>query len=180
MVLILIKRFSTCLLFLGILFWTIPGFSQDMCKLKKKEFKNIRSCFNDSAEPELFRIPEKAREVLNYLNPENCVYTIQDSSAILGYLLQTRAKGRYDYFDYGIIYAPDLSIIRVYVSVYRSTHGAGISQKKWLNQFKGYQGGSLELGSDIDAVSGGTISSESLVNDIKRCHSLMSAILPKQ
>ena len=56
-------------------------------------------------------------------------------------------------------------------------HGAGIVQKKWLKQFVGYQGESIELGVDIDAVTGGTLSSEALVEDIQRCYKLMAELV---
>ena len=109
-----------------------------------------------------------------HLHPCDCLYIIKIAGEIKGYLFSTRAKGRFDYFDYSIIYAGDLSVLEVFVTVYRSTHGAAICQKKWLSQFKGYRGDPLKLGSDIDAVSGGTLSATSLVSDIQRCHLFMS------
>jgi len=176
MVLALRNRITAGII-LAMLGFAISGFSQDQCKLTKKDLKAIRSEFSISDESGLIPIPEETKEALDQLNPGDCLYAVRDSSAVLGYVLLTRAKGRYDYFDYSIVYAPDLSILRVYVTVYRSTHGAGICQKKWLRQFVGYKGGNLKLGADVDAVSGGTISSASLVNDIERCHSLMSSVV---
>ena len=62
------------------------------------------------------------------------------------------------------------------ILVYRSTHGAAVCSKKWLKQFNGYSGGKLELGKDIDSVSGATISATSLVKDVERCILLMVAL----
>ena len=90
-----------------------------------------------------------------------------------GYLLSTRALGRYDYFDYLLAFAPDFSVLGITITVYRSSHGAAICQKKWLSQFEAYAGEELTLGKEIDAVAGATISATSMVKDIKRCYHLM-------
>lgn len=155
------------------------GIDKSNCSLHKKETKAVHRAFGENTVTELMQIPEGEDQPVRNMNPGDCIYTITDAGKTTGYLLSTRAKGRYDYFDYCIIYTEDLTIIEVVITVYRSTQGAAVSQKGWLSQFKGYNGGILKLGPDIDAVSGGTISASSIVQDIQRCQQFMSILLSK-
>ena len=150
--------------------------AEDACKLHKKESKAIINLFGENQEIVPAYTPEDGISSPEYLRTGDCVYSISEQEEVQGYLVSTSAKGRYDYFDYSVIFSKDKSILKVIVTVYRSTHGAAICQKKWLSQFEGYQGGELELGSDIDAVSGGTISATSIVKDIQRCQLFISSL----
>jgi hypothetical protein len=102
------------------------------------------------------------------------MFRIQAGGDLLGFLLSTRAKGRFEYFDYTVLYSSEMTVLEIIITAYRSDHGAGICQKRWLRQFEGYQGSELQPGRDFDAVSGGTISSISLADDLQRCHRLMN------
>lgn len=156
-----------------------PVYAQEGCLLNKKEVKAIKKYIGHDLIAREMAIPEEWISSLEYYKSRDCLYRIHDTLEARGYLLSTSAKGRFENFDYSIIYSEDLTIQGVVVTVYRSTYGAGICQKKWLGQFVGYRGGEIELGSDIDAVSGGTISSLSIVNDIQRCHLLMQEIIAR-
>jgi hypothetical protein len=165
------------IIFLPLLFCLpliVEGQGEGKCTLHKKETKAISRSIGEGAIIEAVQIHDENLPIPEYLHPGDCLYTIKMAGELRGYLFSTRAKGRFDYFDYSIIYAGNLTVMEVFITVYRSTHGAAICQKKWLSQFKGYQGGSLKLGSDIDAVSGGTLSATSIVSDIHRCHLFMS------
>jgi hypothetical protein len=162
-----------------LLTWPIfisSAFAQEECKLHKKESKLIVSLFGENQEIVPVYTSEDSISSPEYLRAGDCVYRISEQEEVQGYLLSTSAKGRYDYFDYGVIFSKDKTLLKVIVTVYRSTHGAAICQKRWLSQFEGYHGGKLELGSDIDAVSGGTISATSMVKDIQRCQLLISSL----
>lgn len=150
--------------------------AQDECKVQKRELKEIAKLFEESQDiVQPFSLKDSSTST-EYLRPGDCLYRIIEKDELKGYLLSTSAKGRYDYFDYSVIFSNDKIILKVIVTVYRSTHGAAICQKNWLSQFEGYNGGKLEIGPDIDAVSGGTISASSIVMDIQRCHLLISSI----
>ena len=95
-----------------------------------------------------------------------------------GYLFSTSAKGRYDYFDYTVIFAKDLSVLGVKVTTYRSSHGAEICSKGWLKQFKGYQGEEINIGKEVDGISRTTLSATSLVEDIQTVNKLMETLIP--
>ncbi|MCP4311818.1 MAG: FMN-binding protein [Bacteroidetes bacterium] len=104
------------------------------------------------------------------------LWAINSSGGVLGYVISTRAKGRYDYFDYSVIFTKDLSVMSVMVTTYRSSHGAGICSKGWLNQFSGYRGEEMRLGKEVDSISGATISATSIVEDIRRCYLVMDKL----
>ena len=110
------------------------------------------------------------------LREGDLLFEITEENENRGYVLSTEAKGRYDYFDYTVYYSKELVVKGLIVTVYRSTHGAAICQRKWLSQFKGYDGEKLTLGKEIDAISGATFSAESVVQDIQRCYSLMTGL----
>jgi len=103
-------------------------------------------------------------------------FLLRHEDLVPGYLLSTRAMGRFEYFDYLLAFAPDFSVLGLTITVYRSSHGAAICQKKWLSQFEDYAGEELILGKEIDAVAGATISATALVKDMQRCYQLMISL----
>lgn len=163
--------FSTLLVCLPVI---VEGKEEGDCPVHKKETKAISRSFGESASIEGVQVISENETIPEHFHPGDCLHTIKIAGELTGFLFSTRAKGRYDYFNYSIIYAEDLTVLEVLVTVYRSTHGAAICQKKWLSQFKDYRGDPIALGSDIDAVSGGTLSATSIVSDIQRCHLFMS------
>jgi hypothetical protein len=155
-------------------------YCQSDCTLQRKEVKVISSFFNanTTAEPVVVSPVIVSNPEIFY--PDDCIYAITESGNLKGYLISTHAKGRYDYFDYSIIFSEELVLLHIFVTVYRSDHGAAICQKHWLSQFEGYNGGILMIGKDIDAVSGGTISAHAIVDGVYRSHMLISAIHQSQ
>lgn len=151
-------------------------FGQEDCKPHKRAVKAAEKILGEILVFEAFLKDEGNPSANEYLNPGDCIYRILANEELQGYLLSTNAKGRFDHFDYSVIFSKNKTVQKVIVTVYRSTHGAAICQKNWLSQFEGYAGGALELGADIDAVSGGTISATSMVKDIERCHLLISSL----
>jgi Na+-translocating ferredoxin:NAD+ oxidoreductase RnfG subunit len=147
--------------------------SQDHNLLTKKEAKFVSGIFQEGSTAEALMLPDQNTALTGSLPNGDRVYLLRQQDLMLGYLLSTRAKGRYEYFDYLLAYAPDFSVLGLTITVYRSSHGAAICQKKWLSQFEAYAGEELTLGKEIDAVAGATISATALVKDMKRCYQLM-------
>lgn len=87
---------------------------------------------------------------------------------VVGYLVISRAKSRVDFFDYMIVYKPDLSILSISVLAYREDYGGEISSKRWLKQFDGKSNPTqMKFGDDIQSISGATISARSLTQDVQ-------------
>lgn len=73
-----------------------------------------------------------------------------------------------EYFDYLIVFKPDFSVERVLVINYQASYGHEIAAKGWLKQFQGFTGKtSLEVGKNIDAISGATVSVRAITEDVQ-------------
>ena len=55
----------------------------------------------------------------------------------LGILETTSTKGKFDKFDFMVLYNMDKTINKVRVLIYREDHGGEIGSKRWLRQFEG-------------------------------------------
>ncbi len=143
----------------------------------KKEQKQIKRIFGEELDFMKVETSKVSDTLQPFLKNRDAVFVISKDEQVLGYLLTTQAKGRFDLFDYSVIYSDILEVISMKILVYRSSHGAGVCSKGWLKQFKGYSGGTLELGKDIDAISGATFSASSLVKDADRCYHLMAGLI---
>lgn len=85
----------------------------------------------------------------------------------LGYLLLTSSIGKYDPFDFAIFLTTEGEISLVSILTYREDYGGEISNKKWLKQFIGAKNGNNVNPNDIQAISGATISVQSITHQIK-------------
>ena len=151
----------------------LQGQASTLTRMEKKEAARI---FSDEVEIRDVDLSGHKPAGDSLLRKDDRVYILEQEGAVVGYIIGTSAKGRYDHFDYAVFYSPELEVRGVKVTVYRSTHGAAICQKKWLDQFKGYAGGDLAIGKEIDAISGASISAQSMVDDMQRCFALMNGL----
>lgn len=72
-----------------------------------------------------------------------------------------------EYFDYLILFDTDKRVLQVKVYNYQASHGQEITGKGWLKQFVGYKGDKeLEVNKEIDSISGATISTYAITEDI--------------
>lgn len=110
---------------------------------------------------------------------EDSLYRIESGESLLGYAYLGKAPSMKDVFDYVVLFNPDVSVKKAKVLLYRENHGRQIGSQRWLKQFIGKSTAeTLEYGSDIDAISGATISAKSMtmaVNEVlKRMDKLQS------
>ena len=159
-----------------LLFLTALCFAGNPSQLNKKVQKEVARVFQTEPQFEEAHVPEGVSGIDSLLKEGDQVHVIRGVEGILGYVISTHAKGRYDNFDYSVIFSEDLCVLGVLVTTYRSDHGAGICSKGWLKQFHGYQGEEIKLGKEIDSISGATISASSMVADIKRCYLVMEKL----
>ena len=91
-----------------------------------------------------------------------------------GFLVVSSAMGRFDPFDFMILFNRELEINDIRILAYSSDFGGGISSKGWLSQFVVRPSpDSFHYGINIDGVSGGTLSSKSLILEVNRISRLM-------
>ncbi len=123
------------------------------------------------------------------LNGKMYLYT--DTSSIIQYIYMGRVNtcraggcsiknnqsSTYENFDYIILFNRNKSVEVVKIIEYNATHGQEITAPSWLKQFKNYNGeDTLEVGKNIDAISGATISTNSITKNIQQVIKLFQCI----
>ncbi|MCK4746048.1 MAG: FMN-binding protein [Bacteroidales bacterium] len=110
----------------------------------------------------------------NYSSQDTLFKLIGMESTHLGYLLLSSAKGRFDFFDFMVIYTRELELVELRILVYRSEQGSQVTSRVWLKQFYGSPPfENKQYGSDVNALSGATFSAKSLTEQVNRLNSLM-------
>lgn len=81
----------------------------------------------------------------------------------------TSQQNSAEYFEYIILYDAHKIVRKIKITNYSASHGEMISSSAWLKNFIGYQPGKvLEIGKQIDAISGATLSVNKITFDIKQ------------
>ncbi len=132
----------------------------------KKADKNLERIFKGRViTKKNIALSDKQMAEVKFKN--NGIYELMSSGENLGYVVFTSSMGRFEPFDYMVVYSPDASVKEISIINYTSPHGGEVSSAKWLKQFAGYSGKKLKYGSDIEALSGATFSASSLVKDVE-------------
>jgi len=96
------------------------------------------------------------------------VFKLNNNNELIGFLVFSKAKGRFDYFEYFVLLDETMKIKYINVYNYISEHGYQICNKRWLSQFYDYTYNSkFNYNKEISAISGATISGNSIVTDVK-------------
>lgn len=83
-----------------------------------------------------------------------------------------------EYFDYLVLLDTTLAVRNVKIINYQATHGQEIANKGWLKQFIGIDGQNYkEVGKDIDAIAGATISVYAITHDVNEVPTRFQQIL---
>lgn len=114
--------------------------------------------------------------------PDRSLFTINRSQEQLFFLVINKTQGchiggcdgvaldknaKYENFWYAVVFDNNQQILQIKVLEYQSEYGYEICAKSWLRQFQGYKGCNLKYGSkEVDAISGATVSAQSIVSDI--------------
>lgn len=139
-------------------------------KVHKKIDKQIQITFEvESFDKVGVSVPDDIqKELLTPLNPDNFFSIISDGNKI-GYFYFGHGFGKTDQFDFVVLLNLDLVITKTKVLVYREDHGSEIGSKRWLRQFSGKKGGDkMRYQHDIAAISGATLSAESMTDSINK------------
>lgn len=83
-----------------------------------------------------------------------------------------------EYFDYFILFDEYKAISQVKILDYQATHGEMISSPGWLKSFVGHKSTKpLEVGRQVDGISGATISVNKITFDIRQKTLILSEIV---
>ena len=95
-------------------------------------------------------------------------FSIQNSDEVIGYYYVGKGFGKADYFDFIVIFNPELIVTKVKVLVYREDHGGEIGSKRWLKQFEGKTPKEELNYNNVVAISGATLSARSITEEMNK------------
>ena len=121
-------------------------------------------------------------EAISLSIPDKSFYYLRHEKELLGIMVIAKAHGchvggcdvgqsnsnaKYEDFWYVVIFDLESKIKAIKILEYESEYGYEICSKNWLKHFQGHTGCELKYGSkQIDAISGATVSGQSIVTDI--------------
>jgi electron transport complex protein RnfG len=110
--------------------------------------------------------------------PEYTVFVATSHGNVDGYALFDDQLGLHEPISFATFFSADAHITRVEVVTYREPYGDGVRADRFRRQFVGRNGQSrFRPGTDIDAISGATISSRSLCVGVERAAALLEMAL---
>lgn len=139
--------------------------------------KNIQET-KSRAVGEIFGLAAPVCEELTAEGIEETVYKVFDNGALIGYCVEVKSAGFGGDIEMMVGYTADCKILGVSIIAMSETPGLGakVSETTFLSQYAG-GGDQLELGVDVDAISGATISSRAVTDGVnKASHSLQQVL----
>ncbi len=136
----------------------------DVSKIKEITFSDP-AALQASIQGKFFQLPDNNAGAFKYLY----VGRVNSCRAGSCFIASNETNnGHAEYFDYYILYDANKTVQDVRVFNYQATHGHEVTAKGWLKQFIGHDGSeSLQVNSNIDAISGATISAHAITSDIE-------------
>ncbi len=98
-------------------------------------------------------------------------YSIYQKDSLIAYYCVEQAPSKHDVFEFMVVYDPLLHIQKVQVLIYREDYGYEIKSRRWLQQF------TKRKVDSVQAISGATISVNSLKNAVDRLNEKMASQL---
>ncbi|MEL0225797.1 MAG: FMN-binding protein [Flavobacteriaceae bacterium] len=99
---------------------------------------------------------------------------IKVNNELLGYAFLGTAPSKTDTFEYLILFDPNFTIKKATVLIYREDYGGEIASKRWLSQFvKKQSNDAFVFGNNISAISGATISVQSMTASVNHVFSAL-------
>lgn len=143
-------------------------------RFEKKVNKTITKVWDiGSFETQLISVPDSYGVELRSISYRDSLLgyysvNIVNSCRVGGCRRPTESGSQSEYENFWVlsVFDTNLLIKRVQVLEYNAEYGFEICNKNWLKQFLDKSGGNISYSNDIDAVSGATISGNSITNHI--------------
>jgi hypothetical protein len=144
---------------------------KSIIKAEKQALKNFKGF-------EIIKEPIKINHSEYFNEKADTIFGLLEKDGVLkGYLVLSSAKGRFEDFDFMIVYTVDMQMVDLNILVYRSEFGYQVSGRGWLKQFLMSPHGTVyTYGQNIDAISGATFSGRSLTENVNRLNILMDSL----
>lgn len=108
------------------------------------------------------------------------VWRAQAGENFLGWVIQDEVLGKHEFIQWVLALNKDGSVRQIEILDYRETYGYEIRNEKWRAQFTGKQhGAKLKLDSDIQNISGATLSCRHITDGVKRLLALYDLVLKR-
>lgn len=105
-------------------------------------------------------------------------YVASSEGHVDGYALFDEERGQHEMIGFATFFDAKGAVTRVEVTAFREPHGDGVRAAQFRKQFVGRTARSgFSPNSDIDAISGATISSRALCKGVRRAAALLDATL---
>ncbi len=148
--------FTTLLLVLGSF-----GLPKNIYKKVNKEITAVFEITDFSTK--MITISDAVNTTLPTKISENNLFKIIKNDSIYGYFYVGKAPSKTDEFDFLVLFDAELNVRKAKVLIYREDYGNEIGSKRWLKQFIGKTSSdNLKYGENVDAISGATISANSM------------------
>jgi hypothetical protein len=130
--------------------------------IDKKTSKKINKEISKVFKTEEFSIETYACQKTKNINGDFFIIKSKDT---LGYSYLGKVLEHTKYF---IIFNKDKEIEKIVLHDYQDDYGREMSSSSWLKQFIGYDGKKdLDMGKQVDGISGASYSSEMMIENIK-------------
>ncbi|MBK7265296.1 MAG: FMN-binding protein [Ignavibacteriales bacterium] len=131
-----------------------------------------------------FTIPAKAKKNAEssakqkFLNDFIYIYKVSEKGKIKAYGFLDNVKGKAMPITFLVVFNTKGVILSSHIVKYREQYGGEVASKDWNKDFKGKDAGSdYTVGKSIDAISGATISANSVSKGIKKLAILFKEII---
>jgi len=97
------------------------------------------------------------------------VFAAKSGDMLLGYVVTDAVIGKFQLINYAVAFGTDGAIRDVEILSYREEHGSEVRTREWRKQFEGKTNAApLQLGEDIQGISGATMSCTHVTEGIRR------------
>ena len=122
--------------------------------------------------------PQISQEVLNSGLPDDAkVSEIKGPLGLLGFCVESKVVSRSGPFKIRVLLDPQVYVKRASVISYPWSHGRDVRKRAFTSQFEGKgPGDSIQMGRDINAMTGATISSNVMAEGVRDAIKLVELI----
>lgn len=94
---------------------------------------------------------------------------ILSKRSVVGYIYRGRELGKVERMDFAVALDAEGKVRRVLLTAYRESIGGEVKSRRFMRQFEGKRFGSaLQVGRDIDGISGATLSSRAVTLGVRK------------
>jgi Na+-translocating ferredoxin:NAD+ oxidoreductase RnfG subunit len=120
----------------------------------------------------------KARSGIKQRWDEQPVWRVEKNGAFIGWYIEDRVIGKHEFIRYAAALSPDGHVLGIEIMEYLETYGDQVREATWRSQFLGKTLASpLDLGKDINNISGASLSCRNITNGVKRLLALQQVAL---